>query len=108
MVLAPLVAHPHAQDDLHWYDQDALDAALAGTAVDLLIVDGPPAFLADAALARYPALPALAPLLTSDAVVVLDDIIRPGEAGILERWEAGTPWRFERRTLEAIGVGRIP
>jgi predicted O-methyltransferase YrrM len=108
VVVAPLAPHPKALDGLHWYDQDPLDDALTGDPADLLIVDGPPAFVADAALARYPALPALARFLTPDAVVVLDDIVRPGEAGILERWDAETPWRFERRTLEAIGVGRIP
>lgn len=107
VTLAPLEAHPLAADDLPWYAQGALDDALGGGApVDLLIVDGPPAFKPEAALARYPALPALEHLLAPDALVVLDDILRSGEQTVLERWEAATPFRFQRRPLEAIALGR--
>jgi hypothetical protein len=36
---------------------------------------------------------------------VLDDVVRPGEEGVLRAWERGTDWRFERRELQAIAVG---
>jgi hypothetical protein len=106
VVLAPLEPHPLGAGGLPWYAADPLAAALQGVPVDLLLVDGPPAFESDAALARYPALPALLPFLAPDAVVVLDDVVRAGEAEVLERWEAETPFVFERRTGEAIGLGR--
>jgi predicted O-methyltransferase YrrM len=106
VTLAPLEPHPLAWDGLPWYAQAPLAAALEGTPVELLLVDGPPAFDAARAHARYPALAAVAPFLASDAVVVLDDAVRDGEAAVLERWERETDFRFERRTLEAIALGR--
>jgi predicted O-methyltransferase YrrM len=77
VVLAPLEPHPLARDGLHWYDRRALD--LLPRRIDLLLVDGPPAFEPEIELSRYPALPALADRLTPDATVVLDDIDRAGE-----------------------------
>ena len=78
-------------------------------AIDVLLVDGPPAFEPGAGLSRYPALPALAERLAPDAVVVLDDIDRPGEREVLSAWERDTDFRFERldsgadRARAAIG-----
>jgi predicted O-methyltransferase YrrM len=106
VVLAPLGPHALGVDGLPWYASEPLEAALQGAPVDLLLVDGPPAFASDAALARYPALPALLPFLAPDAAVVLDDVVRAGESEVLARWEAETPFSFERRTAEAIGLGR--
>jgi predicted O-methyltransferase YrrM len=106
VTFAPLGTHPFAVDDLEWYDPEALAGALRGDPVDLLIVDGPPAYAPGAGLARYPALPAVLPSLSPDAIVVVDDVIRTGEAEILGRWEAETGFVFERRELEAIAVGR--
>jgi predicted O-methyltransferase YrrM len=106
VTLAPLGPHPESAAGLPWYDAGALEGALAGDPVDLLIVDGPPAWEPGAGLARFPALPAVLPFLAPGALVVLDDVVRAGEAEILERWEATTPFRFERRELEAIAVGR--
>lgn len=104
---APLGPHPHADGDLEWYDADALERTLgSGDPVDLLIVDGPPAYEPGTALARLPALPAVLPYLAPDAIVILDDVVRTGETEILGRWEAATDFAFERRPLEAIAVGR--
>lgn len=108
VVLAPLEEHPQALDGLRWYAANAVAAAVDGAPIDLLIVDGPPAFDPGMGLARYPALPALASRLAPDAVVVLDDVVRPGEAEVLTRWAAQTGFAFERRELEAIAVGRRP
>jgi hypothetical protein len=44
--------------------------------------------------------------MAPDAVVVLDDVVRDGEASALERWERDSVFRFERRPLEAIALGR--
>jgi hypothetical protein len=103
---APLQPHRLGLGGLPWYAQEPLAAALDGAPVELLLVDGPPAFEPAAALARYPALPALMPYLAPEAIVVLDDIVRDGEASVLERWERETPFRFERRPVEAIALGR--
>ena len=108
----PLAPHPHGQAGLPWYDDErlrvGLDAALGAERVDLLVVDGPPADTADKVLARYPALPVLHPRLAPGATVVLDDVERPGEQEVLNRWERELDVRFQRRATSAgVAVGRV-
>jgi predicted O-methyltransferase YrrM len=109
----PLAPHRHGQDGLPWYDDDrlqaGLDAALGGEAVDLLVVDGPPADTTETVLARFPALPVLHDRLAPGATVVLDDVERPGEQEVLRRWEGEFDVRFERRAAAAgVALGRLP
>ena len=108
----PLAPHALGQTGLPWYEhvglQAGLNTALAAELVDLLVVDGPPADTAATALARYPALPALAPRLALGATVVLDDVERPGEQEVLRRWESELDVLFDRRTAPAgVAVGRL-
>jgi predicted O-methyltransferase YrrM len=104
VALAPLEPHPLARDGLPWYARRALRSL--PRRIDLLLVDGPPAFEPEIELSRYPALPALADRLTPDATVVLDDIDRRGEQRILEAWQRDCGFRFQLRPAERIAVGR--
>lgn len=113
VVHAPLVPHPLAAPGLTWYDQTALDegldAALNGAAIELLLVDGPPAWAEGHGLARYPALPTLQGRLAAGAGIVLDDLERPGEQEVVRRWqlESGLWFRHdEQRTGLATAVTR--
>ena len=106
VALAPLEPHPLALNGLHWYSQHALPSL--PPRIDLLLVDGPPAFEPHIELSRYPALPALAKRLAADATVILDDIDRPGELRILETWEHDHDIRFELRPAERIAIGHRP
>jgi predicted O-methyltransferase YrrM len=112
VVHAPLTPHPHAERGLSWYDDDTVTAglhsALRGDPIDLLLVDGPPAYTAGHGLARYPALPVLLDRLVPGATVVLDDAERPGEQEVLRRWERETGLDFDRRAEQAgVAVARI-
>ena len=51
--------------------------------IDFMFIDGPP--VQTQPLARYPAIPVLAPRLAADCVVVLDDGARPDEHSIVDR-----------------------
>jgi predicted O-methyltransferase YrrM len=104
VTLAPLQPHPLARDGLLWYAEHAL--RFVPRRIDLLLVDGPPAFDPETELSRYPALPALAERLAPDAIVVLDDIDRRGELQVLEAWERECGFRFEIQPAERIAVGR--
>ena len=111
VIHAPLLAHRLAEPGVPWYDDAAvaagLDAVLRGDLIDLLLVDGPPAFAAGHGLARYPALPVLVDRLAPGATVVLDDVERPGEQEVLRRWERETGLDFHRRAEDAgIAVAR--
>jgi predicted O-methyltransferase YrrM len=103
VALASLEPHPLGRDELHWYALPAMPAR-----IDVLLVDGPPAFEPEIELARYPALPALIDHLAPDAVVVLDDIDRGGEQRILVDWERESDLRFEVLESERIAIGRRP
>jgi predicted O-methyltransferase YrrM len=105
VIEAPLGPHPLALEGLGWYEPAAL-ARLPEAGIDLLLVDGPPAGDPGLGRSRYPALPALAERLADDAMVVLDDVDRPGEAQVLAAWEAETEFRFERLAKERIAIGR--
>lgn len=109
---APLRAHPHADEHLHWYDgaavTAALDAAFGRDLIDLLIVDGPPAFEEGMGTARAPALPVLWDRLAPGATVVLDDIERAGEQEVLRRWETQLDVQFERHPDAGVAVATRP
>ena len=112
VVHAPLVPHPLALDDLLWYEGAeviaGLDGALDGEPIDLLVVDGPPAYAPGSGLARYPALPVLRTRMAPDGTVVLDDVDRPGEQDVLRRWERETGVAFERLgDAERLARGRL-
>ena len=104
VTLAPLEPHPLARDGLPWYAEHPLRFLFRR--IDVLLVDGPPAFEPETELSRYPALPALAERLAPDAIVVLDDIDRRGELRVLEAWERECDFRFEIQTAERIAIGR--
>ncbi|WP_374580727.1 class I SAM-dependent methyltransferase [Pseudoduganella sp.] len=83
---APLTPQCFGASSQPWYDSAALPP---GMAIDMLVIDGPPQSVAEAA--RYPAGPVLFPRLSAGAMVFLDDAGRPGERAALERWAREFP-----------------
>lgn len=84
-----------------WYDSRFLSAIKSADmcAIDMLIVDGPPAHVQP--LARYPALPLMFEYLADDAVVILDDSDRDDERKIIEMWlDEYKCFRVERIDIE--------
>ena len=63
-----------------WYDLKDLPEVK----IDMLVVDGPPGFIQKNS--RYPAVPLLQGLLSSNCVVFLDDAARQDEKEIVELW----------------------
>jgi predicted O-methyltransferase YrrM len=94
---------PHGLGAGDWYDLGALERLPHG--IDLLLVDGPPGDLGPDGQVRYPALPLLAPRLAEGALVLLDDIDRPGELSVLERWRRELGTEFELRPEERLAIG---
>jgi len=94
VVHAPLVdyrlnGHKHA-----WYSLDKLNVP----AIDMLVIDGPPAIMDSEA--RYPALPLLHDRLAAGCAMYLDDANRPGEQAIVKRWAEQYPL-FRARMLDS-------
>ena len=87
-----------------WYDLHDSDRMPAE--VDLLVVDGPPAFDPGHGARRAPALPWFEGRLVPGATVLLDDIDREGEREILSLWEKSSEWRFTSDELSGLATGR--
>ncbi len=86
IIHAPLVNTTCPGWEGPWYGLGESEEDLS---VDMLVIDGPPHWVAP--LARYPALPLLRTRLASGAVVVLDDTDRPAESRIIELWIEAYP-----------------
>lgn len=95
------VVHAPLEGDPRWYRLDEMPDE-----IDLLIVDGPPAFESGHGAARAPALARLDDNLVHDAAVILDDIERPGEQQIIATWETSTSWRFQLNLPAGVAIGR--
>jgi hypothetical protein len=99
VVYAPLMGDPL------WYRVAGLDEL--PVEIDLLIVDGPPAFDPGHGTRRAPALPRFADRLLAGAAVILDDINRLGEREVIAGWEASSNWRFVLDEHAGVAVGRL-
>ncbi|MCC0177645.1 class I SAM-dependent methyltransferase [Waterburya agarophytonicola K14] len=95
------------RENTDWYNLSTLKAQLSSLKIDLLIVDGPPAYEIEKQLSRYPALPFLSTYFAEDYGIILDDINRPGEQEILKAWEQQLGIVFERRLSQGnIAIAR--
>jgi predicted O-methyltransferase YrrM len=110
VVRAPLRPHQRSWNGADWYDEAAVAAAVtaAGGRIDVLLVDGPPAWRPGFEHARYPALGSLAAWLLPGATVVLDDIERAGEQAVLGRWREEHAVDFEVRPAAGVAVAAWP
>lgn len=81
--LAPLEEYEIGGHGYPWYARSAISF---DRAIDILLVDGPPA--PTHPIARYPALPLLVNELSPSALVVLDDTDRAQEKTIKKKWKA--------------------
>lgn len=107
VVFAPLAPTRHSWAGAQWYDEAKLECIKSGGRIDLLSVDGPPAYSKDLRYARYPAVPYFKDAFAADYTVVLDDINRQGEQEIVARWERELGIAFTRRFVDGtIALGR--
>jgi predicted O-methyltransferase YrrM len=105
-VHAPLADHAYADGSVRWYDAEIVATALKEVGpVELVVIDGPPAYLPGHHLARGPALHVLKPYLAPSAAVILDDLNRPGEQQIARDWSSLLGTEHRDLTVEA-GVAR--
>lgn len=113
VLYAPLRPNRRSWDGCQWYDEDALMAALDAAAlgavpIDVLLVDGPPAWQPGAEHSRYPALGMLANRLAPGARIVLDDVERAGEQAVLLRWQQEHGLDFEVRPAAGLALASWP
>lgn len=81
VIYAPLKEVAIQDKTWFWYDTERLNKL---GPIDMLIIDGPPN--SKQRLARYPALPILFPLLSDEAIILLDDALRADEKEIIKLW----------------------
>lgn len=97
-IYAPLKETNLALENTPWYDTEAISKQLAQDCqIDLLLVDGPPAYEEPLKYSRYPAVPYFLEQLKSDCTIIIDDANRSGEQEIIKRWEKILNIKFEMR-----------
>jgi Methyltransferase domain len=104
LIHAPLVGCELSLDGADWYDRGVIGAAMGDRRIDLLVVDGPPAYDEPRQFARYPAAVYFQPRFAGDFAIVLDDIDRAGEQRILAEWERQMPGLVVQRLAIDGGV----
>jgi Methyltransferase domain len=91
LIHAPLVGCELSLEGTDWYDRAVIAEVMKDRAIDLLVVDGPPAYDVARQYARYPAAIYFQPKFAPDFAIVLDDIDRLGEQHILAQWQEKIP-----------------
>jgi Methyltransferase domain len=91
LIHAPLVSCELSLAGADWYDRAVIAGVIADREIDLLVVDGPPAYDEPRQYARYPAALYFQPYFATDFAIVLDDIDRAGEQRILAEWQRLIP-----------------
>lgn len=107
IIFAPLSPTNLSFSDSAWYDTSVIDKMLADKKLDLVLVDGPPAYETEIMYSRYPAMPYFKDKLADDYTIIVDDYDRPGEIEIVRRWEKLLGIKFEKqRRKEKVAIGR--
>jgi predicted O-methyltransferase YrrM len=89
-----------------WYNTDEIEKHISES-IDLLFVDGPPAYSEELELARYPAYPFFRSFLSDEFTILVDDISRHGTTLMVDAWEGEGLSTVERRFYQGdIGVAR--
>jgi len=81
--VAPLREQTFGDTSVHWYDAEAIDAALPSEPIDLLIIDGPPSH---SKWSRWPAIEVLWERLRPGGIALVDDGRRRSETATVRRW----------------------
>jgi predicted O-methyltransferase YrrM len=89
-VHAPLTQQEYKHTTFHSYDYSVLSGRISPSSIDFALIDGPPGFR-PVDPGRQGTLPAIAKLLRSDCLVVLDDAARQGERAAFSWWQASFP-----------------
>jgi predicted O-methyltransferase YrrM len=105
VVHAPLRECTLSVDDNLWYDTNEVSNHTKNKKFDMVIIDGPPAWIKGYGRARYPALPFIIEKLSAGCSVYLDDVNRAGEQSILELWQQQHAVEFNI-TGETLGYYR--
>lgn len=88
IIHAPLSDNNLVNGSKGWYDHNIVSDALPRQNIDLIFVDGPPAYERLDEQVRYPAVPILADRISDSCIIFLDDIGRRSERSTIARWGA--------------------
>ncbi|MBD2363124.1 class I SAM-dependent methyltransferase [Anabaena minutissima FACHB-250] len=96
-----------ANSEQFWYDHAQIKQNIHNISIDLLLVDGPPAYLKTLRYSRYPALIFFQPYFAKDYSIILDDIDRVGERKIIKEWQKLTKIDFDKFLIDGgLAIGR--
>lgn len=94
VIYAPLKNQDLDGKVVNWYDT----VGLPEVEIDLINVDGPPAFFGN--LSRYPAVPLLSKQLNNGARIFIDDANRDSERKVVDQWQK----KFSLKPIDSISA----
>jgi len=106
LTYAPLRKSTYSLKNSLWYDESIVRNKIKNS-IDMMIIDGPPAYSKESSLSRYPAVPVLQSRLSKNYCIICDDIVRNGERKIVKMWEKELDIVFSRSYIKGgIAIGR--
>jgi predicted O-methyltransferase YrrM len=112
LVHTPLIPYKcNSFQGLEWYDvkyiENYLSANFKQFQIDLVLIDGPPAYEKSIQFSRYPAMEFVINKLNSDRFsIFIDDTNRTGEKKIIELWEKEYGLKFKYLSKDFSFVSR--
>jgi len=104
LIHAPLEQIPDEDDfTVPWYKMSVLEETFADKQIDMVIVDGPPAFNAAIQYSRYPALFFILGKTAPAYSLFLHDTNRDGEKTVLFNWEEELKRKSQQFTQKLSG-----
>lgn len=86
IIYSPLDSISLPNHSLKWYSTEVLDKELNGKTFDMVITDGPMAYLKEIERSRFPALPYIKNKMRENYSIYLHDANRQGEQSIIRDW----------------------
>lgn len=105
LIQAPLNDNSLSWNDTLWYDTKVLNEKFSEENIDLLLIDGPPAYKPEIKYSRYPAVPFFMSKLSDEYAVFLDDYDRRSEKRIIKEWSKILGIEFNNANGSRIALG---
>ncbi len=91
--------------EVEYYSMSEIEDTLNGSQIDMLIIDGPPAYSVGKELSRVPAAELFLPYMSDQSSVFVDDSTRAGEIKLIDKFEKLGGYSFQHKPNSSLAIG---